>query len=254
MSRLVVLGSGTAIPTERRASPGLLLETGEGGAVLIDPGPGTLCRMAAQGVQVEDVDRVLITHHHPDHTLDIMALLFARRNPWLEPRLRKLRLVGPPGTRDLYARMKNLYGAWGHSKKELLEIIEGREGPLPSSSGLSGTAYALDHTEISLGYRLDLTTGVLALSGDTGPCDALEALGRNADLFLLECAIPDTFPAMPGHMKPADAGRAASRAAPKKLVLYHLYPPVDAEKALVSVRRFYRGETSVAEDGSAFVL
>jgi ribonuclease BN (tRNA processing enzyme) len=254
MADLVVLGSGTAIPTRRRASPGLLLRAEDAGTVLIDPGPGSLCRMAREGGAVEDVDRVLITHHHPDHTLDIMSLLFARRNPWLRPRLRRLVLVGPAGTRELHARMKGLYGQWIEAAAEEFEIVEAAEGPLPSAAGLTGRACRTEHTGESLGYRLELEAGTLAVSGDCGPADGLVALGEGADLFLLECAVPDDYPAVPGHLTPDGAGRIAARARPGKLVLYHLYPPVEAEEALESVRRHFHGDVSVAEDGAVYTL
>jgi ribonuclease BN (tRNA processing enzyme) len=252
MARLTVLGSGTGIPTGRRASPGLLLEKERASAMLIDPGPGALCRMAACGTPVEDVDRVLLTHHHPDHTLDLMALLFARHNAWLKPRLKILTLLGPHGTSDLLDRMIGLYGDWIRAGKEELEVVELGPGPLPASSGLEGTAFSTRHTEGSLGYRLHWGGAVLAVSGDTGPCDPLVPLGLEADLFLLECAVPDEYHPVPGHMTPSDVGRVADLARPRKLALYHLYPPVDPQEALQRVRRFYSGDAMVAEDGDVF--
>ena len=249
MPRLVVLGSGTGVPTKERASPGLLLETEQWGAVLIDPGPGALHRMTLQGVPVEAVERVLLTHHHPDHTLDLMALLFARRNPWLEPR--HLTVIGPVGTKDLYLRMQGLYGKWVTADEDSFSLKEVEPGPL---ADLDGKAFSTNHTEGSLGYRLELGKTSLAISGDTGPSEEIVQLGRDADLFLLECSVPDGHGKVPGHLTPREAGDVAARARPRKLVLYHLYPPVDAEEAVRSVRRVFQGETVVATDGAVFSL
>jgi ribonuclease BN (tRNA processing enzyme) len=254
MAELVVLGSGTGIPTCRRSPPGLLLKTDKGDCLLIDPGPGTLSRMVHHGAGVEDVGTVLLTHHHPDHTLDLMALLFARHNPGLRPRLKKLFVAGPPGTRDLHERMKGLYGHWVEAEEGMLEIIEAEAGALPTSLPLSGTAHPMKHGPSSLGYRLRLGHRILAVSGDTGPCDALQALGEGADLFLLECALPDSHPSATDHMTPDRAGRIAALTCPKKLVLYHLYPAVNEEEALQSIRRHYQGPVQIAEDGDLFSL
>lgn len=251
---VTVLGSGTGVPSSRRAPPGLLLQIEGEGPVLIDPGPGSLARTAAGGVPVTALDRVLLTHHHPDHTLDLISLLFARHNPWLKPRLKKLTVVGPRGTRALYEGMKALYGTWVQAGEEELEIVEVEVGPLPREARIQGAAHKTDHTEHSLGYRLELPAGTVALSGDTGPCEALVDLGRKADLYFLECAVPDRFGDVKGHMTPSTAGRIAAQAEPVKLVLYHLYPPVEAGEALESVRAIFPGEAVIAEDGAVFDL
>lgn len=252
---LVVLGSGTGIPTIRRGPPGLLLDPGDGGTVLIDPGSGTLGRAARSGTPVEKVDRVLITHLHPDHTLDLAALLFARKNTWLMDRLKPLTLAGPEGTKAFYQRMVGLYGRWVKARDDQFRILEVKPSrALPGGLGFSGVAYKTEHTEESLGYRIELPSGTLALSGDTGPCDALKDLGQGADLFLLECAVPDGFDTDGKHMTPSHAGKAAARANPGRLVLYHLYPPVEAGEALRSIKRFWDGDAVVAEDGMTFTV
>ena len=254
MTRVTVLGSGTALPTAERASPGIFVEPRGAGAMLLDPGPGTLCRLAGKGGTVEAVKAVWITHFHPDHTLDLMALLFARRNPWLRPRLDPLRIVGPRGTAALLARMENLYGAWIRPEKDRVSVIEVEPGPLPSEAGLPGAAFPMEHGVPALGYRFHLADGVLAFSGDTGPCEAAVELGKGADLFFIECAIPQEYPDVPGHLKPRDAARIAAGAGAGKVVLYHLYPPVDADAARETVKNAVAGEVVVAGDGDRFSL
>jgi ribonuclease BN (tRNA processing enzyme) len=256
MVSVILLGSGTGVPTARRAPPGLLIRSAaeEGGTILLDPGPGAVSRMAKAGTAVEEVDRVVFTHHHPDHTLDLMALLFARRNPWLKPRLKRLTLIGPRGTVALHEAMKNLYGDWVSAEPESFRIEEVGEGPLPGRTGLTGSAHRVTHIEGSLGYRFDFAAGTLAVSGDTEPCEGLADLGRDADLFFLECAVPDEMEQARGHMTPRAAGEAAARANPAHLVLYHLYWPVDPQLAAQRVRSLYSGRVTVAEDGDRFEL
>jgi len=76
LAELVVLGSGTGVPSLRRGSPGLLLIS-DGTYVLIDSGPGTLRRMLEAGVTYQDIDLLLYTHIHPDHVSELVPLLFA---------------------------------------------------------------------------------------------------------------------------------------------------------------------------------
>jgi len=71
MSEVVILGSGTGIPSLRRASPGLVLLS-EDTKMLIDSGPGILRRMLEIGMTYRDIDLLLYTHLHPDHIADFV--------------------------------------------------------------------------------------------------------------------------------------------------------------------------------------
>ena len=81
----IVLGSGTSLPSATRGSPGHLLRFADGRGVLVDPGPGSVRAAARQGVLLPSVRAALVTHFHPDHCLDLFALLFGLRNPALAP-------------------------------------------------------------------------------------------------------------------------------------------------------------------------
>ncbi|MCZ7626508.1 MAG: MBL fold metallo-hydrolase [Candidatus Methylomirabilis sp.] len=78
--QLTILGSGTAIPSLTRGSPGLLIEVA-GSSLLCDGGAGTRPRPLRAGIVATELDRVFYTHLHPDHTGDLVPLLFALRNP-----------------------------------------------------------------------------------------------------------------------------------------------------------------------------
>lgn len=256
MTTLTVLGSGTAVPTARRSPPGLLLQRPGGDSFLIDPGPGALCRAVRAGAAIERIAAVFLTHFHPDHTLDLMSLLFARRNVLLEPKLRELTLVGPPGTAALYRRMVDLYGHWVEAPEGRLRLIEIEESdrPLPEAAQLPGRAVEVAHMDHSLGYRFELPEGTIAISGDSEPCAGLIRLGYRADLFLLECSVSDAHRGTPGHLCPSEVAAIAIDAEPARLVLYHLYPPVDASAALRIIETRFRGRTVVAEDGQTWRL
>ena len=76
MAELILLGSGTGVPSLKRGSPGLVVVT-EGSRVLVDSGPATLRRMLEVGLTCHDTDLLLYTHIHPDHVSDLVPFLFA---------------------------------------------------------------------------------------------------------------------------------------------------------------------------------
>jgi ribonuclease BN (tRNA processing enzyme) len=289
MTSLTIRGSGAAVPNRRRGPPGLLfkLESGAktGCALLVDPGPGALHRAVLAGVGVEDIAAVFLTHHHPDHTIDLMSLLFARHSVLLRPKLRGLALIGPAGTRDLYERMTGLYGRWVEAPPGDLAIVEigpprwQGETALPKnhdftairlekrreahkmvfvrrdgSTALSAGAIPVAHADNSTGYRFEFDDGTVGISGDSEVCPGLVEIGREADILVLESSVPDEYRGTPGHMCPAEAGEIAARAGAQKLVLYHMYPPVEREAALRSAQESFKGDAVAAEDGMVLTL
>jgi len=69
--KIIVLGSGTCVPSIERSSPGYLVETDER-LFLVDCGSGSLRRVVKAGRDFRDVDAILITHAHPDHVLSLI--------------------------------------------------------------------------------------------------------------------------------------------------------------------------------------
>lgn len=234
--KVVLLGSGTAIPVPDRGPAGVLLVDGPR-SILVDSGSGTVGRMAKAGVVPAALERAFYTHFHPDHTADLVALLFAirvggRPGP-------PLVLHGPPGLAALVARIGAAWFPWlqpGEPPRYLVQELGPGRHAFP---GLSVQAVKTDHTPDSQGYRFEFEGGpVVAVSGDTGPCDALVDLGRAADVLVLECSFPDEK-AMAGHLTPSSCADVARRAAPRRLVLGHVYPELDAIGE--AVRRPFEG-------------
>lgn len=223
---LTLLGTGTCAPSARRASPGLYLEVG-GDRLLIDPGPGSLRRLAALGVDYRAIDVVAVTHRHLDHTLDLLHLFFALMAADKGPgggRTRPLTLLGFPGFREFLARLGQAYGDWvapaGHARP-LLELAPGARFNRP---GWRLTAEAMQHLPESLGFRIEADGAALAYTGDTEYCAGAVALARDADLLVSECSAPDDAP-KPKHLTPAGVARIVRESGARRVVLVHLDPP-----------------------------
>ncbi len=246
---ITILGSGTGIPSIRRASPGILVEA-ENRFILLDSGPGTLRQLSRIGVGCHQLDFLCYTHFHPDHTLDLLAFLFASRNPLQPRRDRPFEILGPAGLEAWLQRARDLYGDWVAPAQGTCRIREfpqagGRHTLTP---GLTLHAVPVDHTPQSLGFRLRDSKGrTMAYSGDTDVCDSLVDLGRGVDVFFLDCSMPDDQ-RIPGHLTPSLAAHIAARAQARRLVLTHFYPPCDRVDVVQSCRDRFAGEIIAAED------
>jgi ribonuclease BN (tRNA processing enzyme) len=78
-SRLVVLGSCGAWPEPGGACSGYVLEH-RGYRILLDLGYGTVSRLLQllDSTAADGIDAVVVSHHHPDHMVDLHGLFRAR--------------------------------------------------------------------------------------------------------------------------------------------------------------------------------
>ena len=243
--QLIILGSGTGIPSLRRGSPGLLVLSDDS-VVLIDSGPGTLRKMLEVGITCRDVDILLYTHAHPDHVSDLVPILFACKYPDC-PRQKDLLCMGGPGFAHYFDQLKDIYGPWIDSPSYHLEVKEVSENE-PPFHDLQISSKGMAHLPGSVGYRLDSDEAKsIAVSGDTDYCQNLVELAYESDLLVLECSFPDEK-RVQGHLTPSLAGRIGLESRCKKLLLTHLYPICDQYDVVRQCKEAYGGDIMVGED------
>ncbi len=121
--RLVILGSGTAIPTVDRSSPALALVT-DGGPVLLDFGPGTLRQLRRAGIPHHAIHHIFIAHFHPDHAAGLIHLLFATRNPVILSKRNPFSIAGPLGLSSLLDELQHAYAPALSLPPGILQVTE----------------------------------------------------------------------------------------------------------------------------------
>jgi len=245
LHELIILGSGTGVPSLRRGSPGLLLLS-ERSKVLIDSGSGTLRKMLEVGTTYRDIDLLLYTHNHPDHIADLVPFLFACKYADF-PRQKDLLCIGGPGFKHYFSQLKEVYGSWIDPQSYHLTIKEISKKPLLFHD-LKIFAKPMAHIPESVGYRIEFQDGKsIAVSGDTDYCKNIIDLAFGVDLLVLECSFPDEKK-VEGHLTPSLTGRIGLELNCKRLLLTHFYPVCDQIDLLEQCRRVYKGEIIIGED------
>ena len=254
----IVLGAGTILPRAGYGCAGHALRPGDGAAVtLFDCGPGTVRALGQVGLSVADVERVCVSHFHPDHCLDLFALAFARRNPAMRAHgLPRLEIVGPRGIAALLERGARLFGERGWTRFDEADVLEidPARGSDPLVRGeLRFTWQATGHTPEAVAWRVDGADGSAAYTGDSGENPDVAQLASGVDLFVCECSFPDGQ-AVEHHLTPGSAARLARMAGCKRLLLTHFYPEVDPAAAREVALRTFDGPIELARDGSVHRL
>ena len=219
--------------------------------MLLDLGSGALGALQRQH-DMYDIDAICFSHLHPDHCLDLCGYWVVRTYYPREGQSR-IPVYGPAGTADRMARAYGLDLDPGmHETFDFRTLAEGtwEIGPFRV------TTARVNHPVESFGFRVESEGRVVAYSGDSGACDALVELARDADVFLCEACwyegpgLPDDM-----HLTGRTAGEHAARAGARKLVLTHLLPWNDTERTVAEAEASgFKGEIEVARQGAVYHL
>ena len=247
----LVLGAGSIIQRASYGCAGYALhESGSGQVTLFDCGPGSLRSLVAAGHGLEDIRRIVVTHFHLDHVLDLFALAYARRNPAFEAQ--ELELIGPVGLRKFVEQAGKAFGGVerGFDGVHYIEVDPGAKIASKSFEEYRLSTVDTHHSKLSLAWRVDLPAGgSVCYSGDSGEERAVAELAKGVELFCCECSFPEEQ-AQPNHLNPAGAGRLAAHAGCERLLLTHFYPSMDPERAQREAAEVFEGPIELARDGS----
>ncbi len=251
--QVTVVGTGTAVPLIERRQSCVVVEAG-GETLVFDLGSGAVRGMLRAGLDPFSVDRIFFTHFHPDHTVDVVPLMFALKYGSATGRERPLSLYGPEPFEGFFAKITDVWGEWmlGDYPTEVIELPHHCPSPVELPGGRLLWAPA-EHRPESIAYRIEGESGSFVYTGDTEYSPSVVELARGAHTLLIECSFPDASP-VPGHLTPSGAARIASEAGVERVVLTHVYPPADELDLANEVGRGFEGEVLVAGDGTKLAL
>lgn len=218
--KIKVLGTGTCVPSLQRSSSSYLLQTKQLN-ILIDVGPSVVRRLLEYGFTTRDIDVIILTHFHVDHTADLSTFLFAS-NYDVEARAKELSVLGGDGLHDFYRGLLAVY-PWLLPRSYEISLREMSKGTL-NKGGLVITTAQMEHNNESIGVRVEERKSV-TFSGDTDYTKNLVELASGTDLLIAECSFPERK--VDGHLNLEILQKIVDEANPKRVLISHLYPEWD---------------------------
>jgi ribonuclease Z len=274
--QVVTLGTGCPLPDPDRAGPATLVRAA-GLNLLFDCGRGVLMRAAAVPVGPSGFATVFLTHLHSDHVTDLNDIITMQ---WATSMVATpLRIVGPVGTAGFIDRTVAMlrddigYRVAHHDDLDwepLIEVTEVTDGVAWEQDGIRVTAAPTDHrpVEPTVGYRVEAEGAVVAIAGDTKPCEGLDRLCAGADLYVQTVVrrsaieafpVPRLVDVLDYHSDLAEAAATATRNEVGTLVLTHPVPapPSGSELAaewVAETAAGFAGPVVLADDLQVFDL
>ncbi|WP_439107988.1 MBL fold metallo-hydrolase [Congregibacter sp.] len=273
-----VLGSGGPIADDARASSAYLVWVDGRARVLVDIGGGAVLRFAESGASFGDLDAILLSHFHADHSAGLPALL---KSGYFANRERALTVAGPSsgGNSKVYfpsldeymtSLLKSGSGAYGYLG-DYLEAGDARpllrlstvpaqtEGPQriaidEAQSKVAVYAMAVSHGPVpAVAYRIEVHDRALVFAGDQdGTSRAFVEFAAGADLLTLHMPIPEGAgqAARALHATPSRLGEIARAAKAKQVLLSHFMGRslASLEANVAHVKSGFSGPVERAED------
>ena len=266
-----VLGSGGPETQDQRASSSYVIWLDGRSRVLVDSGGGSAVRFGQSGAQMQDLDIVLFTHFHADHSADFPALV---KSSFFENRTSLLPVYGPSGSQRFPAAtgfIRALFDEKTGVFRYLYDFITPGEASyliaahdidianhtistVNMEGDLTVSAIPVIHGPVpALAWRVDVGGKRIVFSGDmNGNSGNLQKLAQQADILVAHNAVPEgaTGVARNLHMPPSVIGRIAAAAEVKQLVLSHrmLRTSGREDETLQYIQESYSGPVSFAND------
>ncbi len=259
---------------DHRASTGYLIWLDNHARIIIDTGPGTVQRFKESKAKYEDLQLILFTHFHVDHSADFPAYI---KGGFFTERNKDLDIIGPSGTafvasaklfvdrmlgknfgaypylsRYLDAEASSAYKLhvktipWSYQDLNIKTIYDTENFVVKSVSVHHGPFPAI-------GYRIETAGCIMSFTGDmSGRLRAMPDLAKGSDLLIAHNAIPEDATGVAAllHMKPSYIGEMAAEAGVKKILLTHLMKRTvnRQDETLKLIHKAYNGLIEFPDD------
>lgn len=255
--QITLYGTGSCMPSAKtsdkpfRSFTGWYMEIGSD-SLLFDIGSGLLQKMLVDGKDIlKNPTHVFISHFHPDHCSDLIALMQARFVAGSKTKMQPLLISGPAGLKEFCEDFFESAKKW-FIEDQISQLIMTHEVPsglVSENNNWKVASVPVNHFEGSVAYRLEVDGKSIVYSGDMAYDERICDLGKNADLAILECSYPDRKN-LGKHLCPEDIGKLAKLGGFKKVVLTHMYPECAGreEEMIETIRKIVDVEVVVGYD------
>ena len=237
-----ILGAGGPELDDTRGASSYVVWLDSHARLLVDTAPGASLRFDQIGARFEDLDAIVLTHLHADHSADFPSFIDGGR---LLERERPLTILGPegdenfPDTKTFVNRMIGPHGAFPYLADSLARKPGNgyrlRVWNVPAKGRKRWAGFGSEHLRLAaipvhhgsvptLAWRVEAAGKSIVFAGDfSNQKDLIAGFARDTDALVVSHALPET--ARPAAREefaiPGKLGRVAARADARMLLLGH---------------------------------
>jgi ribonuclease BN (tRNA processing enzyme) len=252
--KITVLGGSAACPNPGQGSSSYILTAGSM-KILLDCGPDTLSELRKH-VELDEIDHILISHVHADHTIDLIPYRYGLR---LIPGLRPgpIPLWLPPNGMDFLDRVAYAFAAGGDGPEGFFASNFTPQEYQPDDGLTLGeiqiSFHRTNHPVACWAMRIMTPDGLVVYMADTGPQDNLVEIACDADILICEGTVIDFESVRDSidrpHISAYEAGVIANNANVKKFILTHYFAKHGVDRYVAEATRGFERDVILATPG-----
>jgi len=238
--------------------PCTLVEAGSE-RLLFDAGRGCAIRLAQVRVPWGELTHVFLTHLHADHTFALPDLYDMG---WVLGRVDPLDVHGPAGTGEMLTAMiraidpdiASRLRSVPTRKPPAYRATEIQPGVVYEHGGMKVTAFDVPHSiSPAFGYRIDVNSRSIVLSGDTRYSETLIRNAQGVDVLVHEVVFGGSTTEQQqitnAHTLPEQAAQVFAAAKPKLAIYSHLILfGASDDDVMAATRKVYSGRVEMGTD------
>jgi ribonuclease BN (tRNA processing enzyme) len=254
--QLQILGSGGPGDSMGRASSAYVLWVDGESKVLLDAGSGSKNHFYQSGASMDQVDLVALSHLHPDHSVELPAILW--------PGGGTFDLAGPGGSdafpsisrfTDLIFGEDGVFEVFqGRVDINVIEVNTSQVNQVWQQDGITVTGMGVPHGNVpTIGYRIEVGDTSIGFSSDqTGSNPAFIDFIRDVDTLVIHMSANENATGIIAdlHATPSVWGQMAESASAGQVIISHISTsdPDQLQENVEILRENYAGRIVVAED------
>lgn len=242
--KITILGTSGSTITKTRGNISILIDND----ILIDCAEGTTQKLLELNVNLNGLEKILISHAHADHIMGIITLLWRL---WLvERRTEVLEIIGSSETETVIEGFLSLTHTPVADFPYEIKYIQ-LNGEEKINLGRISALKVVHHID-TFAFRIDKDKSICYCS-DTLPLEKISAFAKDCNILIHESSMPEKEAEWAHkylHSTSKDAANIASNAHAKKLVLIHFMPQLEGKEKILreEAKKYFKGEVILAQD------
>ena len=240
--KFTVLGKYGPFPKEGGATSSYLLKV-NGKNILIDCGAGAFSRLVSH-VKPEDIDVIILSHFHLDHTSDIGVLIYYYQVMSANGNIKKPLVFCPEGGGPLFEMV---------SSCPYFDVSVVMGGEISMLDDIDFEFYPMRHPVECVGVKISCNGKVFAYTGDTNVCESLEDVYEGADVVLADgCFVGQDWAAMKPHLSVEHIVELTNKYG-NKSIISHINPKYTNEELQNAIEKA-EDKCLIAQEGKTYEI
>ncbi|MTI66631.1 MAG: MBL fold metallo-hydrolase [Firmicutes bacterium] len=243
--KLTVLGNNGPYPKAGSACSGYLIEY-KNTKILLDCGNGVLSRLF-KFTKLKNLDAIILSHLHSDHISDILIMKYAIGLKNDDEKTKFTLPIFCPTDDNAFLEKMNYNNAFK------INSIDDSKNLIINDLEISFKK--MIHPVTTYAVKIKSDNKILVYSGDTSYNNDIIEFAKNSDLFLCEAGTleKDRSDDTP-HLSAKQAGKLATEANVKRLVLTHFWPEYRLDKIMKEASLTYDSILELSHEMKSYFI